>query len=1655
MNTAPGQIKMLEDRYDYTRLSEQDLHTIFAEAIIAGRPGSKYPVELVTGLNLASEDHKPLWYENPIFSHHRTRQDEQKDTSVTSTKESVPLRQKILDAPNENEAIEILQSTFIVQLAQILQQSASSINAKQPLIELGVDSLMAVEISSRMFKDLEHKVSVLKILSGLSAFEICQTAIFEARASQPGNDVNVEKPIANSVNEHLSIPDIPESLDDTKLIDAPAEIMRESIVVPAPIENGVPRQNGFITPLHYLRRERISYRQSRLWYLLEYFDDPTAYNNTWMYEISGHIDITKLKRAFRLALQRHEALRTAIFNEKESGNAIQAVLPAPQHTWKHVQIADEKSIEAELTIVERTEHNLESGHALAIALCTLSEDKHYLIVGYHHLILDGTAWQIVMRDVARIYDSEVVLSPPAAQYIDYTIDEREILASDLIFWKTQFTTLPSPLELFPFALQRYRKTIQRPSILTHEKRLPADITRTVRKTSKELGVTPMHFHLAILQILLLNLSNSTDVCIGMGDASRHEEEFAEVVGFMTNLLPLRLRSQASDSFANVVRNTKNVVFSALEHSKLSFDRLLAELDIPRDASSQAPLCQVVLNYGSGMLNEFSLGDSRIKYRKSIEARHPQDLVLTIGEDTDGSTILQFAVQDYLYTMEHAEVMADVYSRLLQVFSHEPKTYVGHVDILDLHARIAGTALGKGPTVAANFEGTLFDLIVDLIRLSPDEIVAKDDSGRTINRHFLTKKAAAIANILRGSGVGNQDPVCVLGEPTVDILCSIIAIWAVGAIYVPVDIQNPVERNRIIVQNSKATTAITSTQPTIDYASHLGFVNIISPENLKLNEHYELSNIATLDDVAVILHTSGSTGIPKGVLLTHRNIKTQIEAVRHRFQLEKPVVLHQSGIGFDMSLLQILLGLSLGGTVVMTSARRDPTTITKVMAAEDITLTVAVPSEYSMWLRYGAENLSECTQWRLAISGGEILTTNIIRGFTNIGLPKLELINGYGPSEASMSCCMATIDYRSHAREDSKSLTTVGHPLPNYEVFIADKEGRPLPPGWAGEICIRGSGVSPGYLGVKAENSDHSAIFSPEERIYKSGDKGLMDANGFFIFLGRLEGDTQVKLRGNRIELSDISSTIVTASHGRISECAVILKDDEDPYLVAFVVVAFRVFTRSAGVENVDGYLQTLMKTLPLPSYMRPTIAFELDSIPVTTNGKVDLKALQLIPTREMRESLENSERLMSSERAILDIWKEVLHGRKLPSSISQNSDFFAVGGDSILLLKVLGKMRRQFKPELMLRDLLEDPTLEGMAKIAFIGEEQHDSMDCKESVIDWDVETVLPDLETDVALTSPEPVNVSGNLHVLLTGATGFLGRSILEHLLGAPEVSTVYCVAVRSSKKLQDLTQHSKIAIYEGDLSASNLGLSADDFKHLMKTTDIIIQNGARVSFLQPYSSLRAPNVLSTKELVRLAAPRRIPIHYVSTAGIGALLNLYTLPESSVENHIPPPNADGYNSSKWAGEVLLEKANRVLGIPVTVHRPTSIVGPGAPNSDVLLNMLEFSRRLTAVPRLENWTGELDLVHVETVARTVMRDVLDGSNDGIRFTNICGERKIPVSELYKLVSEDSGMVGQLDLIDWVEKARAVGLDKGIAEWLVGLKGVEKRLPTTIRSGELA
>ncbi|KAI1635697.1 hybrid PKS-NRPS PsoA [Biscogniauxia mediterranea] len=1728
---------------DMPALPEPDFHAIFSQAILSGRPDSGLNPELIAGLG--TEINTP-WRAMPRFSHCRVKSEEKHAEGHNRNQEhsNQRIQDHLKEAHDSAQALSILRTAIASRLSLALGSPSEDVDEQVGLISMGLDSLVAVEIRSWLLKILEVDIPVLKFLSGSSLNDICHDVMSKLpnilrpwdkdkdednEHAEPNGESNDNS--SSMSNQDFQVVPVLNGVDKSQALNSKSP--KERLVLKAadgsdmpthqPTHSTVAVSNGGIidSQTEYERVGDMSYAQAQLYFLHEYLQN-NAYNVAYSGRFHGRLDIKRLQEALWVVGKRHEAMRSAYLMDTATARPLQAVLHEPRIILEHRTVRDESEVQNQLDSVKDFRFEIEKGIVMKVMVMSHSPSLHSIIFNHHHIALDGIAWSVFIADLAQAYSGHIS-SMPRAIGIRQSIDmaRRQIEAStpenhhaDLAFWKTIYKTLPEPLPLFPFSKVKARPTTKDYNINTCDVKLPGALTKLVEKAASRIGITSFHFYLASLATFLARCLGVSDVAIGVVDSNRRETEDMRTTGYFLNMLPVRIQLQRSEQFDAVARRSRDAALAALSHSQTPFAAVLDTLGISK-SSDHHPLFQVAINYRKAALNETSFGrDGKIQWDGAVPGGHPYDLLLNVAATPDW-TFISFITQRSLYDSSDGALLLKWYTRALEALARDPCLEVGRCPVSNATDIVEAIELGRGSEMTVTWNGTLTDRIDEVSAELPESIAIRDDQGQPLTYAQMTARVLQISRHIQALSPppAPGSYIAMIFDPVADAVCCILAILRLGLVWIPLDTRNHQQRLRAVVNESQPRVLVCHNE-TKELAQNIcagmgsmSILNIDDADNGGRPGHDEgmdnthMSQSAVKVDnesssqPAMIIYTSGSTGVPKGIMLTHEGLVNQIYGTTATLHLGREITLQQSPLGFDLMLDQIFLALCNGGTVVMVgkTGRGDPTHMAELIVRHGVTLTHFVPSEYSALLNYGRHILAKARSWRYAMSGGEKLGQELRRAFRKLECEGLKLVNVYGPAEITLACSRGIVPY--HELDDvNDRCTDYLRPSPNYGLHITDDDMNILPVGLPGEICISGRGVGLGYI-ERPEETDRKftkirLVGSSEEvRIYRSGDKGRLLPDGTLEVLGRLDGDSQVKIHGFRVELDEISNAIVQVSNGAIVGAAASLRPGQpEDILVAFVVfdVAFN--------EDKPHFIEWLRSIIPLPQVMKPTFIVPTDRIPATANGKIDKGAVDKLPIPKpmLPSTIGTSTHSFTPwEQAMKEVWEEVLttgavgilgHNNR-EALILPGSDFFEVGGSSILMIKLKSIVTVQFGVTISMPELFNSSTLSSMARLVA---EAMDSSGAAAStsktasflgsrgtqqIIDWDLEIAsmadgLPQPNSIPSPSSQKLLNGNRGFIVILTGATGFIGRHLLTQLIRDPRVAQVHCLAIRpdtSGKPRHVSVQSDKVVEHAGDLSMLSLGLSESQFTSLAERAHAIIHNGADVSLLKTYQSLRRANVVSTRTLCQMAIPRRVPLHYVSTASVAKVVVKLNSKEVAALLEVPASPADpdllnsvdGYAASKWASERLLEKAAADNGLPAYVHRLAHVVGDDASELDAMGMLTRYSLLLRALPRIarEDVSGQWDFVMAPDVAGAVVESAIESAAGGgislqqqqqqqwgqqslrPRFMNHCNDVKVSHEDLRGyLEGMAGGPLAEMEMSEWLLAARERGLHPLVHEF---------------------
>lgn len=593
-----------------------------------------------------------------------------------------------------------------------MHASDQEIDYSAPVIALGIDSLVAVEVRSWFVKELKVDMPALKVLGGGSVSDLSQQALQKL----PQNLLsNIEKESIESAVKQLAMPESKSSESTAASIDtaegssspdhetgaeASTEVSsRTSSVGPAgSAKPGVLTSAAAERPPPFLKSEQLSFAQSRFWFLRLLLQDQTTFNVSFYFEVKGNLRILNLERAIHVVSSRHEALRTCfVVDEGEADLAYQKITESSLLRLEQKKISRVQDVEVEYAKLKARLFNIEKGETMRVILLSLSPSSHYLLFNYHHILMDGVGFQVFMSDLEKAYKGQS-LGPRPQQLAEFSKRQRKAFEDGemndaLRFWQGIFPDMPPVLPLLPMARVGSRMPMSTFDVQQVQQRLEPALADRVRQISKAQRSTPFHFYLAAFKTMLFRFTEVQDLTIGIADANRNDSDAMDTVGLFLNLLTLRFRPQSGQTFADAITEARNTTYAALANSSLPFDVLLKELKVPR-SSSYSPFFQAFFDYRQGTQEKHAFGNCQFEMREIHPGRTAYDITMDVMESSAG-TVLFFRTQKSLYDEAATELLSNTFIGILEVLSKDASLLLKDVPLFTEDQHIRALELGRG------------------------------------------------------------------------------------------------------------------------------------------------------------------------------------------------------------------------------------------------------------------------------------------------------------------------------------------------------------------------------------------------------------------------------------------------------------------------------------------------------------------------------------------------------------------------------------------------------------------------------------------------------------------------------------------------------------------------------------------------------------------------------------------------------------------------------------------------------------------------------------------------------------------------------------------------------------------------------------------------
>ena len=1035
----------------------------------------------------------------------------------------------------------------------------------------------------------------------------------------------------------------------------------------------------------------LSPAQEQIWLHVQLVPHTPIYNEAVTIRRNGTLDVPALERSFTEIVRRHQAWRTAFrFVDGELAQVIHS--PAPVHfpvfNLSNVHFSQREAEALRLAAkAAALPFDLSREALFRGFVAHLSETEHRLFLTLHHIIFDGySISRVLLPELATLYSAfstgeSTNLPEPPIQYSDFAICERDWLnrdyraASQLDYWRKQ---LNGDLQVLQLPTDRARPPIPSFRGATEPIMLDRKLGESLKQLSRREMSSLFMTTLAAFAVLLQRYSSSSSLTIGTVSSRRKRVELEQLLGCFINPLALRIDLAGDPAFLEVLRQTRKATLEALSNDDVPFAQIANEVHANHTLSSH-PLFQVLFTMEAPLLKVPKGWDVSLTQPEVDTGMSRFDLSLELDDRPDG-ICGQFRYSTDLFDRETIVRMKGHFATLLDSIAANPDRRISKLNLLTPTEQQTVQVDWNNTSTDQSSDQVLQQLFKQQTERTP-QAVALEVGSASLTYDELDRKTDQLAADLRQRGIRPEQPVGLYLEPSIEMIVGTIGVLKAGGTCVPLDPSYPAERLSYAIADTQLRLLLTQQHLHHQLPSAEVAVLCLDSEENRVEQMSpaSLPSDCTPDNLAYVIYTSGSTGKPKGVQITHRNLLHSTRARARYYGPGAARFLLLSSFSFDSSLAGILGTLCHGGTLVMIPGplKSNLTRISHFIQKHEITRLLCVPTLYSLILEQAEPG--QLRTLREAIVGGESCSGELLERHYEL-VPHANLFNEYGPTEAAVWSTVHKCSPGTHG-----NVVPVGRPIPNTRVYVLDPNLNLMPIGVAGELCIGGPGVVRGYLN-RPEETEKSFVSDPFSdvsgaRLYKTGDVARYLPDGNLELLGRF--DHQVKIRGFRIELEEVESAICEYEDMRNAAVIVRQLSGTEPMLVAYVV------PKDGCKFEVEALRRFLAQKLP--EAMVPSRFATLESLPLMPNGKVNRQALssvaidvQAVEVVLPRDALESK---------LVEIWGAVLK----KSEIGVTASFFELGGNSLLVAKLLLRLERDFGKRLSLSDIFQSPTIRQLA----------------------------------------------------------------------------------------------------------------------------------------------------------------------------------------------------------------------------------------------------------------------------------------------------------------------------------------------------------------------
>ena len=1024
----------------------------------------------------------------------------------------------------------------------------------------------------------------------------------------------------------------------------------------------------------------LSASQKRFWTINQINDNANSYNIPSELMFEGDYDEVLFEKAITTVIDRHEILRT-IFKQDENGELKQWILDTETLNFKMTFINFEgvengfKKAHAYINEDAYKAFSLENGPLLRASLFKMGAQKYMFYFNMHHIISDGWSMSILSKEIMECYTAfqqqqQPVLSELKIQYKDFAYWEHNQSKEKAdnkarSYWTEKLSGDIQRIQ-FPTAKSKPINNTNTGTCLTTY--VSAEDIKRLESFTKKQGGTLFIGLITIWNVLLYRYTNQKEITLATPVSGRERSELKNQIGCYINTLILRNQLNPEDSFIEAYQKIKESVLSDFEYQTYPFDKITADLNLPFDPNRN-PLFDIMVTYQGGDSSEEDIFIEEDEVDKIVKLNSIAKFDLDIAFSKVGPYLLfDIVYNNDVYEEETIRGLIKHFKQILNCILVQPKTAIAEIDFLSREEKRGLLGNFAQTNTKASSKTILDHFAAQVTRIPTNKAIIFED--KEISYQELDTYSNQFAQYLQEKqGVEKGDFVGIeLSKSEWSLVC-ILGILKSGSAYVPIDISYPEERKAFIQKDSNCKVNITNEILTDFINQKETFATAFKTESIQPT------------DLAYMIYTSGSTGTPKGVMISHESLENYL-AWGSSYYVTEQLNNYNSGLfttlSFDLTVTSTFLSLLVGGTITIFSEETAISETLKTYIESGLSWIKLTPAHIHVLEKISIEKCN----LQLAIVGGEALQSQHVKILKKLN-PSIRIVNEYGPTEATVGCIVDEIT--------NEDFITIGNPIQNTQAYIINEKNKLQPVGIVGELCISGKGLAKGYKNRDELTAEKfiSHPFEADGWLYRTGDLAYFLSDGKIVYKGRK--DDQVKLRGYRIELGAIEAQISNKEEVQEAVAMITTTESGEKQLIAFVV--------STAEETEISLRQNLSEKLP--SYMIPERFIQLETIPLTVNGKVDRKQLGQHTNETIASGTTYVTPTNETEEKLIVIWEQILQR----TEIGIYDHFFELGGHSMKALTLVSLIQKQFNKKVGLKQLFLNPRVKEQA--ALISQEKY------------------------------------------------------------------------------------------------------------------------------------------------------------------------------------------------------------------------------------------------------------------------------------------------------------------------------------------------------------